>query len=131
MKVYTGKMGQIQRIRIGSKISDSLIIYYLLNKKHYESEEKILCALSFCVCSVLIIAQNKRTSRPKKNFGHSFVLPTSSTSQKSLMATSCTIVMLTISLVIIFLFSHRKKNQSETISKISSVFTSCLQQEGI
>ena len=109
----------------------TFIIYFFNNKKQYESEEKLLCALSFCVCSVLIIAQNKRMSLPKKNFGHSFVLHTSSTSLKSLMTASCMTAMLTTLSVIIFPFSLRKKNQSATISGIFSAFMSCLQQERI
>lgn len=115
-----------------SALSCGLLLYiFFNNKKQNESEEKLLCALSFCVCSVLIIAQDKRMSLPKMSFGHSFVLHTSSTSRKSLMIASCMTAMLTTLSVIIFLFSLRKKNQSATISRIFSASMSCLQQERI
>ena len=52
MKVYTGKMGQKQRIRIGSKISDSLIYFKLGDEKEnkfYMFDIAISLIIRYCL----------------------------------------------------------------------------------
>ena len=60
MKVYTGKMGQKQRIRIGSKISDSLINYGAFIQTIID-----FVIIAFCVF-MLVKGINKLSSIKKK-----------------------------------------------------------------
>ena len=75
----------------------------ILTRKEHEAVKTKLRALSFCVQAVQTVTRNLRRSCQRTSSGNSIVLHTSSTSLKSSMASTLTIVMWRDSFPIIFL----------------------------
>ena len=70
-----------------------IFIINLLIQKEDEVLKERLCSLSFCVHAVQAVPRKQRMSCPRMSYGNSIVLPTSSTSVKSRVVKSLTLVM--------------------------------------